>query len=295
MIADLLPQLVLNGLAVGALFALVAVSFMLIYSTAKFFHFTHASILTVTPFIAFFLIRYCRLPVALAAIVALGFAGLLGCLLEWTLYKPLRRRGSSALVLLIASIGSYTAILNILTMIFGNQTLKLRTWEATEGIPVLGARITPVQICTILTAIVLPCLLGIYLRFTRRGRELRAVASDPLLATICGVDSDRLILFCFFVGSAIVGAAGLLIAFDVDFFPNIGDNFLMMGIVAMIVGGARSVTWVAVTGFGLGLLQNLAALVIETKWHAPLAFAFLLLIVVVFRSPRFTNGLSEVS
>jgi len=171
-------------------------------------------------------------------------------------------------------------------MFFGDDTKSIRTWQVVEGINVFGARITPVQIIIIGTSILLVLLTGLYLRHSKTGRAMRAVSNDPDLANISGINSNKVILTSFAIGSALVGIAGILVSLDVDMTPTMGMNALMMGVVAMIVGGVGSIWGIVLGSLLLALAQNLGVWYISSQWQDAIAFA-ILLIFLLFKPEGF--------
>ncbi len=115
---------------------------------------------------------------------------------------------------------------------------------------------------------------------------MRAVANDPELAQISGIDTDRIILWTFAVGSALAGFAAILISLDIDMTPTMGLYALMMGMVAVIIGGTGNITGAACGGLLLGLAQHLGVWKISSKWQDSIAF-FILLVFLLFRPHGF--------
>lgn len=190
------------------------------------------------------------------------------------------------MILLLASLGIYIVLQNTISLIFGDDTKSIRSGEVREGLEILGARITPIQIAIICTSIVLVIATAIFLQRTKIGKATRAVANDPELANISGIDSDRVILYTFAIGSALAGIAGILVALDVDMTPTMGMNALMMGVVAMIIGGVGSIPGVALGALLLGFAQNFGVWYISSQWQDAIAFG-ILLIFLLFRPQGF--------
>ena len=201
--------------------------------------------------------------------------------MESLVYRPLRQRGSSPMVMLLASLGMYIVLQNCISMFFGDDTKSIRTGVVKEGLPVFGARITPIQIIIIAVSIVLVVLVAIWLKKSRMGKAMRAVASDAELAKISGIDSDRVILWTFAIGSALAGVAGILVAMDVDMTPTMGMNALMMGVVAVIIGGVGSIPGVALGALLLGMAQHLGVWKISSQWQDAIAFIILFLFLLI--------------
>lgn len=266
-------QLLLNGLVAGCGYGLMAVSFWLIYRLTHFFHFSHGAIFAVGAFIAF------TFSFELNPVIASGMAvvscGLLGTLLELLIYRPLRRRNSSPVVLLIVSIGVLVIVQNILSMIFGDRLRLLLPPSRTAAVGFEGIYATPAQLLIAAFSIAVSILLWLTLRFTTIGRVLQAVDCDEELATIAGINVPALTLCVFFVGSAIAGATGVLTAIDVGLRPAMGFNALLMGIVAMIVGNSGGVLGCLTSGLAIGLTQQTSSLVIDNKWQDAIVFALL--------------------
>jgi branched-subunit amino acid ABC-type transport system permease component len=204
-------------------------------------------------------------------------ACLLGCMMEWFVYQPLRKRGATSTILLLASLGLYIVLQNLVSMIFGDDTKSIRTWPVIEGNEILGARITDIQIIVIASSLLLVTIVGLWLSRTKTGKAMRAVANNKELANISGINSDKIILLSFAIGSALAGVAGILVALDVDMTPTMGMNALMMGVVAMIVGGVGSIWGIAFGALLLALAQNLGVWYISSQWQDAIAFAILLI------------------
>jgi branched-chain amino acid transport system permease protein len=274
-------QFLLNGLIAGSVYALVALSFALIYTPTRFFHFAHGAVFAWGAYFGYVCSVLLKLPLWVAFPLAVGMTAMLGVGLEVGIYRPLRRRGATGLVLLLASLGLYAVLQNLISLLFGDETKSLRTGEVAEGIALFGARITPIQLWTIFAFIASFASVWAILKFTKFGKSLRAVASDPELALVHGVDSGRVVLGAFALGSGLAGLAAILVALDVDMTPTMGLNALMMGIVAMIVGGIGSVPGTMLGGLLLGLAQHLGVWRIGSEWQDAIAFAILLLFLLL--------------
>lgn len=128
----------------------------------------------------------------------------------------MRKRRATDLTLLIASLGLYTLLQNVISMVWGDDTKTMRTGEVVEGHEVLGARITDVQIMIIVASVVLITLMALILMQTKFGKTLRALANDSELAKLSGINSDRYILFAFAIGSFLAAVAAIMNSFDTE-------------------------------------------------------------------------------
>lgn len=281
-----LMQIIINSFLQASIISLIAISFQEIYIVTKFFHFAHAVVFTFGAYFTFFFNILLGLSLWLSIPLAITCACLLGCTMELFVYKPMRKRYSSPLVLLLSSLGLYIVLQNIISMLFGDDTKSIRTWPVKEGLDVFGARITEVQIIIIIVSVVLVILVAGYLSLAKTGKAMRAVANDPELANISGINSDKVILTSFAIGSALAGVAGILVALDVDMTPTMGMNALMMGVVAMIVGGVGSIWGIVLGALLLGFAQNFGVWYISSQWQDSIAFG-ILLIFLLFKPEGF--------
>lgn len=192
----------------------------------------------------------------------------------------MRKRKATDLTLLIASLGLYIVLQNIISMIWGDDTKTMRTGEVVEGHPFLGARITDIQIVIIITSLILMSLLALMMMKTKFGKSLRALANDSELARLSGINSDRFILYAFAIGSFLAAVASIMISFDTDMTPTMGFNALVMGVIAVIVGGMNSLPGAALGGLFIGLAQNLGVYWLPSKWQDTIAFGILILFLL---------------
>jgi branched-chain amino acid transport system permease protein len=279
-------QLVVNSLISASAYVLVGLGFFLVYRTARFFHFAHGAVFTIGAYSAYACTAWLCLPLSVAVPLGIAVSTILGCLMAFCVYLPLRRRGASPLVLLLSSLGMYAILENAVSSLLGVSTRSIRPGEVAEGINVLGARITSPQIITICTALILVIVLAVFLRKTMLGKTMRAVANDAELARVSGIDSDRVLLSAFGIGSALAGVAGILVALDVDMTPTMGMSALMMGVVAVIIGGVDSIVGVALGAVLIGLAQHFGVWRISSQWQDAIAFV-ILLAFLLFRPQGF--------
>ena len=282
----MINQFILNGIIAGSVYTLVAVGFAVIYRTVRFFHFAHGLVFTAGAYFTYIFKIWFEWPVTVAIPVSIALCAVLGIIIETSVYRPLRHKGSSSLILLLASLGIYIVLQNIISMVFGDDTKTIRSGIVKEGINILGARIIPIQITIIIVSLLLIVSCFLFLKYTKIGQAMRAVANDIELARISGIESDKIILLTFALGSGLAGIAGILVALDVDMTPTMGMNALMMGVVAVIIGGVGSIPGVALGALLLGMAQHLGVWKIGSQWQDAIAFVVLLMFLL-FRPQGF--------
>lgn len=279
-------QVFLNGLLAGSIYALVALGFAIIYSTVRFFHFAHGAVYTAGAYFTYLFFMILQWPFVLAVLLAILLAALLGVGIQFFVYRPAQRRGAGSLALLITSLGVFIVIQNFISLFFGDDTKTIRSGEVREGLAILGARITPVQIAVILISLALFLLTAMILKRSKIGKALRAVANDPELAVVVGLNKDRIIYFTYFVGSALAAIAAILITSDIDMTPMMGFQAMLYGVVAVVIGGLGNILGAYVGGLLLGMAQHLAVWYISSKWEDAIAFV-LLILFLLFRPQGF--------
>jgi Branched-chain amino acid ABC-type transport system, permease components len=276
----MINQLFINTIIASSIYALIAIGFTLIYHSVKFFHFAHAIIFTFGAYFVFLFYKLLGFSIYSSIPLGIIFAIVLGCSIENFIYKPLRKKGTSSIVMLLASLGIYIFLQNLISMLFGDDTKSIRSGVVKEGINVFGARITPIQIVIIVTAIVVTILIIQFYKRTQLGRSMQAVASDRELAEYTGINTNRVILWSFAIGSGLAALAGILVALDVDMTPTMGMNALLMGVVVMIVGG-NNIKGMVCAALLLGFAQNFGVWYISSQWKDAIAFIILVIFLLV--------------
>lgn len=277
----MLLQLSINGFVAGAAYALIGVGFALIYNVAGFFHFAHGAIFTLGPYVLYLLHSRLGLTLPVSFAISVAFTAIIGCLLDVAVFAPLRRKKSSPVILLIASLGAYIIIQNVISIAFGDDIKTLRDGLVGEGIKILTARITLTQISIVVVSAIVLAITFLILKGSMIGKAMRATSCDAELSKISGVNTEATIMWSFGTGSALASIAGILIALDVDMTPTMGLNALMMGVVAVIIGGAGSIKGIALGALLLGMAQNLGIWKISSQWQDAIAFFILLLFLIV--------------
>jgi branched-chain amino acid transport system permease protein len=280
-------QILLNGIIAGSVYALIALGFAVIYRTVKFFHFGHGVVYASGAYLAYSVLRIAYSggdsPVVLILAVLGGVigAGIVGILIDRMVYRPLRKRKAPNLVFLLASFGVFIFIQNLLQLIFGAQILTIRTGPVKEGHHFLGAVITDIQILILVISVLLCVALWQFIKRTKLGKAMRAVADDPLAASVVGINPESIILAAFAIGSALAGAAGILISLETNIEPTMGMNAILKGIIASIIGGIGSIPGAMFGGLFLGIAENLGIWKISAGWKDCIAFVILIAFLLI--------------
>lgn len=289
----MVQQLILNGIIAGGIYALVALGFTVIYRTVKFFHFAHGVVYTVGAYLGYTFAISLGLHPVLSFLGAVVFAGVIGVAIDRTIYFPLRRQKAPNLVFLIASFGVFIFLQNLIQLLYGAQILTLRTGPVKQGHQILGAVITDIQILILAISVTLMILLWLLIQRTKLGKAIRAVADDPIGASVVGIYTEKIIFASFAIGSVLAGAAGILISLETNIEPTMGMNAILKGIIASIIGGIGSIPGAMFGGLFLGLAENLGIWKISAGWKDCIAFLILIIFLLLRPSGIFGIKIKE--
>ncbi|ATR98509.1 branched-chain amino acid ABC transporter permease [Porphyromonas gingivalis] len=271
-----------------SLYIIIAFPFLDIYLAIRFFHVAHAVSLTLAAYMVYTasvlwgVSLWLAVPLAIAVVVLL----MLG-INQWV-YHPLKRQGLESWQMMIASLGLYVVLQNVISMIWGDSTLSFRTWEIKVGHEFIGAYITDVQIITIVSSVILLLLSHLFMERTHIGRQIKAVASNPELSRVLGISETKAIAWSVGIGTGLAACAGILIAADIDMTPTMGFNWFLYGVVAMIIGGMGRMRYLLLGALLLATAQHLSAYYIDSKWMN--ATAYVILIVFLYFRPYGFSG-----
>ncbi len=272
------PQLVLNGLMSGAILTVPAIGLTAIYAVLRFPNFAVASHATVGAFAGYLANVALGWPLVPAALVAFLAAGLVGVVSDWIVLRPLRPAG--LITATIASVALTIALENLARLGFGNQ---LRDYD----LPIFrdwrfgGLRVGPQQLEDLAIAAVAVAVLFAFLRFTRLGKAMRAVADNPMLAAIKGIDADLVAVLVNFVAMGLAGLGGMLIGLDTSIDPLTGFRALLAVFAAAVVGGLGSIPGAVVGALAVGVTEELSLLVLPPDYRTVVGFLAILLVLTL--------------
>ena len=279
-VTDLL-QLLLNGLLAGTLLAVPAIGFTTIYAVLRFPNFAVASLATIGAYGGYVANVWFGLPLAACLLVAFLTAGVFGVASDEIALR--RLRASGPLTLAIASVALTIVLENIVRFAFGNDLLGydlpvLRDWR------IAGLRIGPQQVENAAAALVAMAALFLFLAFTRTGKMMRAVADNPVLASLKGIDANTVARIAVFTGMGLAGFGGMLIGLDTSIDPLTGFRVMLSVFAAAVVGGLGSIPGAVAGAFVVGIGEELSLVVLDPAYRTAVGFVAIL-VVLSFR-PR---------
>lgn len=279
----ILTQQLINGLFIGCVYGLFAVGFTLVFGVLDILNLAHPAVFTLGGLAALWLVQNAGLAIWQAFPIAVLFAGLLGLLLDRLAFNPLRGRADSHFSGLISSIAMAIMFESLAMGVFGAHTVRFPTNTVTPHIwRFAGITVTSLQVEIVAVALLLMVGLTQFLKRSRTGKAIRAVAENEHMARLLGIHVNGIIAFTFFISSALGGAAGILFGLYFDALsPDMGRYIELKGLAVIILGGMGSIPGAIAGGLAFGLSEVLTVAITGTSnLRDAVAFAVLFAILL---------------
>ena len=274
-------SILFDGLSLGAIYALIALGYTMVYGIAKMLNFAHGDIIMVGAY-AFYVALISSGHMALGIVVAVIFCTVMGMMVEKVAYKPLR--GASPLAVLITAIGVSYLLQSISQLVFGADP-KVVTIRSLGTVSLLGASISVSSIVTLLIGAVIMAALTIFVKKTRTGRAMVAVSEDKGAAMLMGINVDKIITITFAIGSALAACASVFYLMQIPSVePTLGSMPGIKAFTAAVIGGIGSIPGAMIGGVLLGVIEKVC-LSIPALSPYTTAVEFGLLIVILLVRP----------
>lgn len=277
---DIISTLI-NGVSMGAVYAMIALGYTMVYGIAKMLNFAHGDIIMVGSYIIFVMMQLVANPFIAMAVAVIACA-LLGVLVERVAYKPLR--GAASLAVLITAIGVSFLLQSLAQLIFTVTPKQVPLFNFT-AMTVGGLTIKTQTIITLIVGVVVMVTLTLFVNKSKTGRAMLAVSEDKDAARLMGVDVNRTIAITFAIGSALAAVASVCYLFITPVTtPTFGAMPGIKAFVAAVLGGIGSIPGAAIGGIVLGIVEQLA---LKYDFLAPYsdAIVFGILVVVLLVKP----------
>ena len=279
---SILPQLVINGLIAGAIYALAASGFSLIYYVVKFQYFSHGAIMSIAAYAFFAFLNLMGLNYIVAGILTVILAILATLSTNFLVYLPLRKRKATPIVTLVSSILVLMFASSLILSIFGAGTKSISLGAKTRIFDFGIFTITSIQTSIILSAIILFIFLWLVLKKTRLGKAMRALADNKDVAQIVGINPEKIYTFTFIIAALLGAIGGILLGIEQNLYPRMGVLIIVKGFVSSVVGGLGSVPGAIIGGLFIGLAENLGIWFLPSSYKDVISFS-VMLIFLLFR------------
>lgn len=281
-------QLTVYGIVLGSIISLGAIGLSLLYGILRFAHFAHGDMMTVGGYLALACVAGLGLPMWAAFGLAVVGGVALAILIDQTLYRRLRR--TAPVILLISSVGVALILRSLIQLIWGPDT-QVYTQELQMPVRVLDIRMKATQLQIVAGTVLLVVILHLFLTRTRMGKAMRAMADNPDLARVIGIDTEWVVVWTWVIGAALAVAAGVFLGMDTRLQPTMGWHILLPVFAATILGGIGKPYGAIVGGMVVGIASELSTMVFPGVYKPAVAFALMVAMLVVrptglFGTPR---------
>ena len=280
-------QLLVDGLQLGALYALMAVGFAIIFGSTRVFHYAHGTTYIIVGYLFYWLAEPLHVPWWLAALAASAVAVVFGVLLDRWMYRPIQRDEGSFFTVFVASFGVGVVAENLVVILFGASFVSISTPLTRAQDIGGGIVVSHLGMLSVLIALLLFVFLNWFLARTDVGVALRALSENPDLVRGFGLNPRRLSQYAFAIGSLLVAPAALVATCVTGLTPSAGHRVVLISIAASIIGGIGSLRGAGFGGLILGLAESLAIWKLSTGWSEAVAFVILFCFILARPSGLF--------
>ena len=275
-------QYLINGISIGAVYAIIALGYTMVYGIAKMLNFAHGDVIMVGAYISFCVTNYLGLPAIVSIVAAMAVCTVLGIVIEALAYKPLR--GTSNLAVLITAIGVSYFLQNAAQLIWGSAAktftsiVTFKPFSFADGNLVITGEV----VITVAASVLIMIALTFFTGQTRMGKAMRAVSEDRDAAQLMGINVNQTISMTFAIGSALAAIAGVLLCSTVPtLMPTTGSMPGIRAFTAAVIGGIGSIPGAMLGGILLGIIETFNKKYISTEFSDAIVFAVLILILLV--------------
>ena len=277
-----LLQHLINGISIGAVYAIIALGYTMVYGIAKMLNFAHGDVIMIGAYVSFCVTNYLGLPAVVSIVISMAVCTALGIVIEGLAYKPLR--GTPSLAVLITAIGVSYFLQNAAQLIWSSATKNFTSIVTWEPIALFDGSlvITGEVIVTVAVSILVMIALTWFTGSTRTGKAMRAVSEDRDAAQLMGINVNQTISTTFAIGSALAAVAGVLLCSTVPTLtPTTGSMPGIRAFTAAVLGGIGSIPGAMLGGILIGIIETFAKAYISTQFSDAVVFSVLVIILLV--------------
>ncbi len=271
-------QLLVHGIVLGSIITLGAIGLSLLFGILRFAHFAHGDLMTVGAYLALVFVGLLGWPIWLAFLLAVGGGIVLAIFIDRVLYRPLRR--TAPVILLISSVGVALILRSLVQLVWGPDT-QVYAQEIRMSVHIFDVRVKPDQIYIVVAALALVFLLHVFLRRTKTGKAMRAMADNRDLARVTGIDTDLVIVWTWVIGTTLAVAGGVFLGIDTRLQPTMGWHLLLPVFAAAILGGIGRPYGAIAGGMLVGITSELSTMFFLPVYKPAVAFALMVVVLIV--------------
>lgn len=274
---DLLQYLI-NGIAQGSLYAIVALGYTMVYGIIRLVNFAHGEFLMIGAMTGYYVLAL-KLPMPVAILASVLCSGIVAVLVERLIYRPIRKEGKMAS--LITAIGASLFFQYAGQLVFGADPKTVPPVIEQVNFNFGEITISNLQLLIFGTTLLILLFLWWLTRFTKIGISMRATANNLKAAELMGINTNRIISFTFFLGAALAGLAGMLMSYTISVEPTMGLSLGLKAFVSAVVGGIGIIPGAALGGFIIGIAENIVSGLFSSSYRDGVSFFILILILIL--------------
>lgn len=276
-------QQLVNALWLGSVYALFALGYTLVFGVLDILNLAHGAVFMWGAFFGLMAVTRLDMPIWAALLVAMLGSGVLGIVLDRVAFRPLRKRDAPQLAAIISSIGASTILVSLAQGAFGAQVSRFPLDTLPSQVFIAGpVRVTLIQIIVFAASVVLMVALLLFMRRSRSGKAMRAVAYSGRISSLLGINVDRIIVTTFFVSSALAGASGVFLGLAFSAIsPFMGAPIELKGLAVIILGGLGNVPGAILAGFLLAATEVFGVAYVSSDFRDAIAFTVLILVLLI--------------
>jgi branched-chain amino acid transport system permease protein len=285
-------QQLINGIMLGSTYSLVAIGYTLIFGVLGVLHFAHGEVFMIGAFIGLACVLNAKMNIAAAIVVAMIGTGLLGIAIERGVIRLIKR--DYPLAPLSATIGLTVFFQEVISKIFGANTMGFPETIQATSYQFGNISFDSTQLIILAISLILMGTLTLFVKKTRTGKAIRAVAENPVTARLLGVNINQVTMLTFAISSALAGAAGVLVGLAYNAIsPFMGTRMALLSFAIMLLGGLGNITGAMIGGLLLGVIEVLSTVYISSSYRDVFTFGTMVLILIFRPSGLFGTILQK--
>lgn len=276
---EALPQLIASAIILGGIYALVSVGLTLVFGVMRIVNFAHGEFLMLSMYLAVGLFATTGIDPYVGLLVAVPASLVFGCLIYYAVIRPVVARSHA--VQIFTTLGLSIVLQNAALFLWTGNFRQLRLPYGGNVVTIAGAAVTVAQLIAFAAAAAFTAALFAWLRFTYLGKAMRATAQDRNAATLMGIDTDRVLLVAFLVGTLCVSVAGMLMAPLFATYPTVGLQFVLIAFVVVVLGGLGSAAGALLGAMIVAFIDVVGGFYVGTAWKEVLYFVVFMAVLLV--------------